>query len=298
MNLNPQHLQTLLAIVDEGSFEIAAVVLGISPSAVSQRIKALEKEAGRVLVRRTSPATATDAGEVLVQTARRMALLQAETANQLRGRIDRVPLAVAVNADSLATWFRPVLADIAGYGTATLQLQVEDESHTLSALRRGDVLGAVTREGSAVTGCEVVELGEMRYLAVATPSLKAEFSRGTEVDWAEMPALRYGPKDALQDRDLVDRLDLNQKRNRRISQIPSSEGFLEAARVGLGWALVPDVQVAPLLARGELALLDDRVARVRLYWQRWRLESELLGLLTESVIAAAAESIAVDRPEI
>lgn len=298
MNFNPQHLQTLLAIVDEGSFEIAAVVLGVSPSAVSQRIKALEKEAGRVLVRRSSPATATDSGEVLVQAARRMALLQAETANQLRGRIDRVPLAVAVNADSLATWFRPVLADVAAYGTATLQLLVEDESHTLSALRRGDVLGAVTREGVAVTGCEVIELGEMRYLAVATPSLQAEFSPGGAVDWAEMPALRYGPRDALQDRDLVDRLDLNQKRNRRISQIPSSEGFLEAARVGLGWALVPDVQVAPLLERGELALLDDRVARVRLYWQRWRLESELLGLLTESVIAAAAESIAVDRPEI
>ncbi|WP_156232648.1 ArgP/LysG family DNA-binding transcriptional regulator [Corynebacterium occultum] len=296
--MNPQHLQTLLAIVDEGSFEIAAVVLGISPSAVSQRIKALEKEAGRVLVRRTSPATATDAGEVLVQAARRMALLQAETANRLRGRIDRVPLAVALNADSLATWFRPVLADVAGYGEATLQLYVEDESHTLSALRRGDVLGAVTREAGAVSGCEVIELGEMRYLAVSTPQLRDEFSHPGHVDWARMPALRYGPRDALQDGDLVERLDLGETRNRRISQIPSSEGFLEAVRVGLGWALVPDLQVAPLLEKGELVLLDDRVARVRLYWQRWRLESELLGLLSEAVIAAAGEAINTDRAEL
>lgn len=298
MNLNPQHLQTLLSIVDEGSFEIAAAVLGISPSAVSQRIKALEREVGRVLVRRTSPTTATDAGEVLVQAARRMSLLQAETANRLRGRIDRVPLAVALNADSLATWFRPVLADVAGYGEATLQLFVEDESHTLGALRRGDVLGAVTREGGAVSGCEVVELGEMRYLAVATPELRDEFSRSGRLDWGRMPALRYGPRDALQDKDLAERLDLAEARSRRISQIPSSEAFLEAARVGLGWALVPDLQVAPLLEKGELVLLDGRVSRVRLYWQRWRLESELLGLLSEAVIAAAAETISIDRPEL
>lgn len=286
--MNPVHLQTLLAIVEEGSFEVAAAVLGVSPSAVSQRIKALEKETGRVLVRRTNPATATEAGEVLVQAARRMALLQAETNSRLRGRLERVPLSVAVNADSLATWFRPVLADVAGFRSATLRLRIEDEAHTLALLRRGDVLGAITREAAPVSGCDSMPLGMMRYRAVATPELRDAHTRDDGVDWANMPALRFGPNDALQDSDLEGRLDDAVRRHRAISQIPSSEGFLEATRVGLGWSLAPELQVDRLIASGELVLLDATVVQVPLFWQRWRLESDLLERLTASVAAAAA----------
>lgn len=285
--MNPLHLQTLLAIVDEGSFEVAAAVLSISPSAVSQRIKALEKEVGRVLVRRTSPASATEAGEVLVQAARRMALLQAETNAQLKGRMERVPLSVAVNADSLATWFRPVLGAVASFGTATLRLRIEDEAHTLALLRRGDVLGAITRESTPVNGCESMPLGTIRYHAVATPALRDEFLKDGEVDWSRIPALRFGPNDALQDADLEGRLGEGVPRRRRVSQIPSSEGFLEAARVGLGWALLPELQAAHLVSAGELVLLDTEVVEVALFWQRWKLHSDLLDQLTASVVEAA-----------
>lgn len=157
--MNPLHLQTLSAIIDEESFEDAASILGVSPSAVSQRIKALEKEIGRVVVRRTSPPTPTDAGEILLQTARRMELLQAEANAQLHERIDRVPLTVAINADSLSEWFKPVLADVARWDSATLHVRVEDEAYSLALLKRGDVLGAVTGEAKAASGCESIALG-------------------------------------------------------------------------------------------------------------------------------------------
>lgn len=285
--MNSAHLQTLLAILDEGSFEGAAVVLGISSSAVSQRVKAMERDAGRVLVRRTTPVGATDAGEILVQAARRMSLLQAETDAQLRGHLGRVPLPVAVNADSLATWFRPVLADAAHWGDAALQLRLEDEAHSHALLRRGDVLGAVTRDATPVSGCEVIELGRLRYIAVATAALRTRYSTIEGVDWARVPALRFGPNDALQDADLDGRLAPDIRRQRRVSHIPSSEAFVEAARVGLGWALLVESQADPLLAAGELVRLDDRVLEVPLYWQRWRLESELLDQLTTAVVRAA-----------
>src|SRR5699024_2053814 len=123
--MNPIHLDTLLTIIDEGSFENASLALSISPSAVSQRIKALEKSVGRVLVSRTQPAVATEAGEVLVQAARKMALLQAETREQLAERLDEIPLTVAINADSLSTWFPPVFAEVARWGAVTLTLRVE-----------------------------------------------------------------------------------------------------------------------------------------------------------------------------
>ncbi|GAB2506910.1 putative HTH-type transcriptional regulator [Corynebacterium atrinae] len=286
--MNPIHLETLLAVVDEGSFEIAAAVLGVSPSAVSQRIKALEAQVGRVLVQRTSPASPTEAGEVMVQAARRMALLQAETNAQLSTRPERVPLSVAVNADSLATWFRPALADVARMGSAVLRLREEGEARTLALLRRGDVLGAITREATPVSGCDTLELGVMRYRAVSTPQLKEDYTVDGTIDWARMPALRFGPNDALQDADLDGRLDETVRRQRAISQIPSSEAFVEATRVGLGWALLPLLQASELVESGELVTLDDDIVDVPLYWQRWRLESELVERLTTAVRDAAS----------
>lgn len=288
--MNQNHLTTLLAVLDEGSFEGAADALRITPSAVSQRIKALESDVGRVLIRRTSPVAATDAGEILAQAARRMALLQAETDVALERSISRVPLSVAINADSLATWFTSVFADVAQWKHATLQLRIEDEAHSLTLLRRGDCLGAVTTEANPVSGCEVRELGIMRYRPVASPQLKAAYTTDDGINWADMPVLRYGPNDALQESDWRGRLP-ERPRERRVSQIPSSEAFLEAVRCGLGWAYLADLQSKPFLESGELVPLDETFVDVPLYWQHWRLQSSMLEGLTASVVEAARKHL-------
>lgn len=285
--MNPVHLETLLAIVEEGSFEVAASVLGISPSAVSQRIKALEASTGRVLVRRANPVGATEAGEILVQAARRMALVQAETDARLGQRLARVPLSVAINSDSLATWFTQVLSDTAQRGDVALRIRIEDEARTLAMLRRGDVLGAVTREHSPVSGCDSTFLGTMRYFAVATPHIAEGFHSG-RFTWETMPLVGYGPNDQVLDDAMRERFIDSHVVRARVSQIPSSEGYLEAVRVGLGWGLLPQAQAQPLVESKELLLLDDHQLDIDLYWQRWRLESEVLSDLTQSVINAAA----------
>lgn len=285
--MNPVHLETLLAIVEEGSFEVAALVLGISPSAVSQRIKALEASTGRVLVRRGNPVGATEAGEVLVQAARRMALVQAETDARLGQRLARVPLSVAINSDSLATWFTQVLSDTAQRGDVALRIRIEDEARTLAMLRRGDVLGAVTREHSPVSGCDSTFLGTMRYFAVAAPHIAEGFQEG-RLTWETMPLVGYGPNDQVLDDAMRERFIDSHVVRARVSQIPSSEGYLEAVRVGLGWGLLPQAQAQPLVESKELLLLDDHQLDIDLYWQRWRLESEVLSDLTRSVINAAA----------
>ncbi|MER0027650.1 ArgP/LysG family DNA-binding transcriptional regulator [Corynebacterium sp. KPL4043] len=285
--MNPVHLETLLAIVEEGSFEVAASVLGISPFAVSQRIKALEASTGRVLVRRANPVGATEAGEVLVQAARRMALVQAETDARLGQRLARVPLSVAINSDSLATWFTQVLSDTAQQGDVALRIRIEDEARTLAMLRRGDVLGAVTREHSPVSGCDSTFLGTMRYFAVAAPHIAEGFHSG-RFTWETMPLVGYGPNDQVLDDAMRERFIDSHVVRARVSQIPSSEGYLEAVRVGLGRGLLPQVQAQPLVESKELLLLDDHQLDIDLYWQRWRLESEVLSDLTRSVINAAA----------
>lgn len=285
--MNPIHLETLLTIVEEGSFEVAAAVLGISPSAVSQRIKSLEAATGRVLLRRTNPVTATDAGEIIVQAARRMALLQAETDVALGRRLARVPLSVAINSDSLATWFRGVIDETARRGEAALRIRIEDEARTLALLRRGDVLGAVTREHTPVSGCESSFIGTMRYHAVACPQLAREFEAG-EITWETMPLVGYGPNDQTVNDAMRERFIDSHVVRARVSQIPSSEGYLEAVRCGLGWGLISKLQARDLLKAGQLVLLDDKPLDIDLYWQRWRLESEVLEALTRDVLDAAS----------
>ncbi|MGN0094751.1 MAG: ArgP/LysG family DNA-binding transcriptional regulator [Corynebacterium sp.] len=287
----PRHMDTLLLVVDEGSFEAAADRLGVSPSAVSQRIKALEADVGRVVVRRTSPVGVTDAGEVLVQTARRMRLLESETDDRLRGRIGERPVSVGVNADSLGTWFRPVLRQVAEVGGISLELNLEDEQHSLAMLRRGDCMGVVTAEAEPVAGCVVEELGSLHYWPVGAPELAdgleaARSVRGEDA-WASLPLLVIGPHDRMTDGVLEPR-GVTPRPGRRVSRIPSFEGLNDAVVAGLGWTLVPVASARPYVEEGAMVRLAEDVIEVPLYWQHWRLESDTLGVLTDAVHAAAA----------
>ena len=172
---HPDQLAALVAIIDHGTFEAAARHLHVTTSAVSQRIRALESSVGQVLVRRTTPCSATEAGVGLVRLARQTALLYDDLRSGAAARVD---LRVAVNADSLATWFRPVLDDVAAWDGVTLRLQVEDQAHSTDLLRRGDVLGAVTSHPVAVQGCVSEPLGVLRYRPAATPAYAERWRRG------------------------------------------------------------------------------------------------------------------------
>lgn len=291
-----EHLRALAAIVDEGTFEAAADVLGISPSAVSQRIKALETSVGQVVVRRGVPCAPTEAGSVLLRMARQVQVLEAETRHALGdGVSSRTVTPVAVNADSLATWFVPVLIEAAGWADTTLDLHVEDQDHSSRLLRRGDVLGAVTADPAPVNGCRVERLGSMRYLPVAAPALRRRFTTGTGVDWPVMPVLQFNAKDDLQRQLLhargVDRLPPTHT-------VPSSEGFLAAVRAGLGWGMIPELQLGTELAHGSLVLLEEHAHHdVVLHWQTWTLGSERLDRLTESVRRAGRRRLRPTRQD-
>lgn len=296
--MNFEQLRALLAVVDEGTFEAAADELQVSPSAVSQRIKALEAGVGNVVVRRTVPCTPTEAGAVLLRMARQVALLEAETMDALgAGDPGQAALPLAVNADSLATWFRPVLREAAGWPDTILRLRLEDEEHTSDLLRRGDVVGAVTAAPRAVAGCRTEKLGTIRYQPVASRALLDRFTRERDgervVAWDRMPVLRYGPKDDMQNRFLrargIEQLPPSH-------QIPSSEAYLEAARAGLGWGLVPEVQMGPALEDGPLQIVVPRGHRdVPLFWQVWKLGSPRIERLTAAVHRAAG-SLDRDQP--
>ena len=282
MRMQPDQLAALLAIVDGGTFEAAARRLQVTPSAVSQRIKALESEVGHVVVVRTAPCRATSAGQSLVRLARQQALLAAETVAELSAAGSaRVELSVVVNADSMSTWFDGVIRACAGWDDVVLRLRVEDQDHSASLLRSGEVLAAVTSDPAPVQGCSTEPLVTVRYHPAATPALVERHRAGRAVDWATMPVVRWGDKDDLQQR-LLERRGVTAPPPTH--EVPDARGFVTAVRAGLGWGALMGAQLAPLLDSGEVIRLGARDhVDVPLYWQRWRLPSVHLDRLTTLV---------------
>jgi LysR family transcriptional regulator (chromosome initiation inhibitor) len=288
MDVNPGQLDALVAIADHGSFEAAARQLHITPSAVSQRIRALEGAAGQVLISRGTPCRPTPHGEWLVRLGRQTRFLYEEAAAALRTAAT-VELPVAVNADSIAAWFRDVLAEAAAWEGTALRLHIEDQAYSQDLLRRGDVLAAITSDPAAVQGCTVDHLGALRYRPAATPALAERWRLGESPDWAAMPTVIFNAKDDLQHEQLR-RYGVEQGPP-VVHQVPSSADFYAAVSLGLGWGMLPEPQAAADLASGKLVLLSADVIDIPLYWQRWRLDSPLLAALTAAVRTAAARHL-------
>ncbi|EGD45539.1 lysine export transcriptional regulatory protein LysG [Nocardioidaceae bacterium Broad-1] len=295
--LDPTQLETLVVIAEEGTFDAAARRLHITPSAVSQRIRALERAAGQVLVRRTTPCTPTEAGEPLIRQGRQLRLLLAEAAASLGADETSadtvVDLSVVVNADTLATWFRPVLDEVATWDRTALRITVEDQGYSADALRRGEVLAAVTSEPKPVQGCTVEPLGRLRYTPGATPELVERHRKGRGIEWSAMPMIVFNEKDHLQDEVLAAH---GATRPPVVHRVPSSHDFHEAIRRGLGWGMLLDAQAEADLASGRtIPLPGAKPIDVQLFWQRWRLDSVALDDLSEAVRRAARSGLRPTR---
>ncbi|KRE22354.1 LysR family transcriptional regulator ArgP [Agromyces sp. Soil535] len=288
--------RTLAVVIDEGTFDAAARRLRLTPSAVSQRVKALEQQLGRVLVVRSKPARATDAGAVVVRLARQLALLEHDA---LAGfGFDATPdrpisVALAVNADSLGTWFLPALARVAERHPVVFDLHRDDQDFTAGLLESGTVMGAVTSQATPVAGCLVRPLGVMRYRAVATPAFAKRWSlESAPESLAAAPLVDFDRRDDLQ-RDFLRDRGIDPELPPR-HYVPASNDFATAIKLGLGWGMLPGFQSDAELERGELVMLGGTPIDVPLHWQQWNLRSPLLDAIADELGAEARRGL---RPE-
>jgi len=276
-------LNALAAVVEQGGFERAAQVLGLSQSAVSQRIKLLEARLGQPLLLRSSPPQPTEVGRRLLNHVQQVRLLERNLHGQVPGLDSQAMperLRIALNADSLATWWAAAVQPFCATHELLLELVVEDQAVGLKRMRAGDVAACVCASEVAVTGARCEPLGAMRYLALASPAFMARyFPDGFSAkDLPQVPAIVFGADDRLQHRYL-EALGLAEGFVHHLC--PSSEGFVQLALAGLGWGLMPALQVQGQLARGELVeLLPGQHVDVPLYWHHWRQGGELLDSLT------------------
>lgn len=292
MQVDPESARTVAVVLDEGSFDAAARRLLLTPSAVSQRIKSLEQQLGRILLVRSKPARATEAGEAVARFGRQVGLLERDAiagfglAGAGEGARIRIPL--AVNADSMATWFLAPLARLAERHDVEFDLHRDDQNFTARLLESGSVMAAVTSESEPVGGCRVQTLGALRYVAVASPG----FARRWFPDGVTAEALAHAP---FVDFDRRDLLQQDWLRERGVDpwsvprhHVPASADFSIAVELGLGWALLPVPHADPALAGGRLVRLADHGVTTPLFWQQWNLRSELLDAIAAEIRAEAA----------
>jgi len=286
-------LEALVTIVRYGNFDRAAKALNVTPSAVSQRVRALEEKVGAVLIVRGQPCRATAVGEKLFRYAEDVGLLEQDLLSEislLSNSEENRTIAIAVNADSLATWFP---FSLQASDDVLYNIICEDQEHTADLLKSGLVSAAVSGSGHEVAGCGCRRLGNLRYRAVATPEFVSHyFPHGvTPVTAARAPGLLFNNKDNL----------LSQWSERCLGNpvlppthwLPSTDAIVQATLRGLGWGINPEYLIQRHMEEGELVeIVPDQPLDVPLFWHWSRAVERVLSPLTASVRETARKWLA------
>ncbi len=299
---DPDALECLAAIVEEGGFERAAQRLSITQSAVSQRLRSLEAQVGTVLIVRSRPLKATAAGQLLLKHTKQMRLLRADLERDLKelapsssGAREEERVSIAINADSIATWALDALGPLVREGLP-LEIITDDQDFTQEWLREGQVLGCVTTLKQALRGCKVVPLGAMHYIAVSSNSTGAisrfDLENGlTAHNFKGIPFIAFNRKDDMQTEFVAKAFGLKRVGLQQLF-VPSSQAQVRAVMAGWGVSVVPQLLAQPHVETGELVnVLPGFALPVQLYWHCWNLESDVLDGLTQAIKDSAVAKL-------
>jgi len=294
--LDRDHLETFATVAEEQSFERAAAHLNITRGAVSQRIRGLEERLASVLLVREKPVVPTAAGEVLLRHVKALRLLEGSTLRELNPSAESlapVPLAIAVNADSLATWFPPVLQQLQHERRVALEIVTDDQDHTSARLIRGEVVGCISTDAKAASGFVADALGAMEYRCYASPAFTAEFlPAGLSLPGIlAAAAVLFNRKDSLHDEFLARHFGFAIERYTK-HYLPSPVALLEGVAMGLGYGLIPSAQAHPLVLSNRLVeVTPDEPVLVDLYWHHWEVEPPLAQQISQLVIDQARRQL-------
>lgn len=297
-------LETLLAVAREGSFGAAGRSLGMSSSAVSQRIRMLEERVGAVTVNRQSPVAPTEFGSILCRHAEQVLLLEdniRENNREYFQKTNNAPriIKIAVNDDSLSSWFMEALQHQAHTNPKYLyEISIADQDCSINQMQAGDVLAAISIKKRPIHGFKSIYLGKHIYRATASPEfMSRHFPDGVTLDCLQSaPALRYSSNDDLQ-RQWIEQ-ELGEVVDPVSYILPSSHGFVDACIKGIAWGMNPALMVDKEIAKGNLIeLVSEHTLDKPLYWHFSLVVTEPLKDITESVLRAARKYLVTQEPQ-
>ncbi|ACY50639.1 chromosome initiation inhibitor [Vibrio antiquarius] len=289
--LDYKWIEALDAVVYQGSFERAAEHLFVSQSAISQRIKQLEKFLAQPVLVRSQPPKPTPIGKKLLGLYRRVRLLEHEILPEIKNDTStrHVQLSLATNADSLATWLLPALQDVMKQRQVELKLTIYGESRSIEKLKSGEVTGAISLESQPIPGCRADYLGRVDYVCVASPEFyQRYFAQGVNNQTlAKAPAVSYDQYDDLHKTFLTEHFNVSPDSVIH-HNISSSEAFLKVALAGVAYCLIPRLQITDELERGALVdVTPGFLMSHRIYWHHWQLETGVLQEISHAIVGYA-----------
>lgn len=288
------HLEALLAVEREGSFEGAAKALGVTSSAISQRIRLLEERIGTVVINRQAPIKPTIIGVQLCRHAELVSILEDKIIStndcSLVLEDHRKPIIkIVVNDDSLSSWFMGVLEREAKQDTPFMfEISIADQDYSIDELKLGSVLAAISVNKTAVQGFSSKYLGMHVYRATASKDyVERYFPNGVTLESLQTaPALRYSSQDDLQQQWIMQNFDQPIIHNTHI--IPSSPGFVSACLGSVAWGMNPALMVDQYIASGELVeLIPNTALNKPLYWHCSRMVADPLKKFSKNVAEIA-----------
>lgn len=289
MRIEQRGIQALDAVIQTQSFAGAAKILFITQPAVSLRIKQLESQFGQPLLIRTLPYQATSLGEKLLSLLRRTRLLEEHLLQEIHQDAP-ARLSVALNRDSLETWFIRLLDELRLLEKVNIDIITDDQEVTIDYFRQGSVSACVTSYDKALPGCECVLLGHMEYLLVASPDFIARnFSKkkSLEENLLAAPVIIFDNRDRLPEQ-YFKRFFNRPLTLGRHHKVPSVQGYKHFALHGYGYGLIPGLDIVEELAEGTLhEICPDKRWLMPLYWHYWQLPARQYQLFTEKIAKEA-----------
>jgi DNA-binding transcriptional LysR family regulator len=256
-------LTTLLAVADKRSFTAAAAELGVTPSAVSQTVSALEQRLGvRLLQRTTRSVGLTEAGERFLARLRpALAGVHAavESLDEVRGRPSGT---LRLNVPRLASqWVvAPLLAPfLAAHPGLRLDIAIDDGFTNIvdagfdAGIRLGEMLDQDMVAVRLTADMRTAIVASPAYLAAnGAPKHPRELLRHACINYRRISSgTAYRWEFTVKGREVTIAVD---------GRLVTNDGDLmvRAAEDGLGLAYLMETMVADPLASGRLVRVLDR----------------------------------------
>lgn len=291
--LDYRGIEALYTVQALQSFEAAAKKLHITQSAVSQRIKGLETHYGEPVLIRSLPYIATKLGEKLISHFKRICLLEESLGQQIDEASFKPHVSIAINRDSLETWFLDLIKHTEIFGQVTLEIIADDQELTIDYLKKGLVSACLSTSTKEINGGKAPFLGNMDYLLVASPEFaKANFSEKDQKGCLiSATAIKFDKNDQLHERYLEKFFGLSSE-GMDFHKVPSVRAFKKYALLGYGYGLIPKIDIIDELKSKKLVLLSDKVWKIPLYWHYWDIEAKFYKKFNLDVVQQAKKMLA------
>lgn len=255
--LDPRLLRAFAAIVDAGSFTLAADRLSMTQSTISQQLARLEDAVGQVLIDRTArPIQPTAPGERLLGYARRILALQQEAASALGDPAGTVSLRIGVPEDLVSAAMAQAFADFARrHREIHLDVTAGLSRDLLRRYRAGELDTAIAKEPAA---------GPDHRASFPEPMAWFE-STDAPPTWPHPLPLVAFPPGGLYREAMFERVEQEQRRWYLAFTGNSLHNVLVAVEAGLGLSLLPVNAVAGYRVRRCAAFQGEPPMAVSIY---------------------------------